>query len=530
MSAIEEKEIVLPRPPATAKSAALKNVGAATQKEASGAKPKEASIVTKFLALLSSVRFGIVLLVLLVIASMIGMLVVQQNVEGFDKYFFELSPATKVLFGALGFFDIYHTWYFNVLLLVLSLNIILASIDRFPKAWTFIARPKLDASAHWLKGQDASAVLELKAKNRNAVVERITASAKRLGLKTRVTEKNGKTFVFAEKGAWNRLGAYAVHVALLTIFAGGFMTAQFGQNGQMPLKPGTVANSMTEYNFKLDTEAGPQIVPHNIQLPFQVTCTDIEQKLIKKDGPITADNTIDWLTRIKIKDETGEHSALVHLNEPYDYRGYRFFQASFVQPGRARQITLNLIPEAGGEPLVAKIPRDGSVQLPDGTKIDFVKFIPTFQVGQEDSVSEEYANPAAILNITRPDGKVERGYAFANLPANLPSNAPIGRPVAGYKIRLADYEKVPDRHVLSIQRDPGATVVYVGFASLALTLIAVFAFSHQRFWALIEEKSAGDFAITIGGNTNRNKLGFQDRFKKLVSAIAGEAPETSEAK
>jgi cytochrome c biogenesis protein len=90
--------------------------------------------ITKLLNLLSSVRFGVTLLVLLVIASMIGMLVMQQNVEGFDKYYAELTPSQQLLWGKLGWFDIYHVWYFNALLLVLSLNIVLASIDRFPKA------------------------------------------------------------------------------------------------------------------------------------------------------------------------------------------------------------------------------------------------------------------------------------------------------------------------------------------------------------------------------------------------------------
>lgn len=78
----------------------------------------------------------------------------QQNVEGFDKYYAELTPSQQLLWGKLGWFDIYHVWYFNALLLILSLNIVLASIDRFPKAWTFISRPKLDAGATWLKGQE----------------------------------------------------------------------------------------------------------------------------------------------------------------------------------------------------------------------------------------------------------------------------------------------------------------------------------------------------------------------------------------
>src|ERR1043165_8736870 len=115
MSAIEETktEVRVTKPPAAA--------------------GESASVVTRALNLLSSVRFGVVLLVLLAAACMAGMLIVQQNVDVFDKYFAGLTPAQKFLYGKLGFFDIYHAWYFNGLLLVLSLNIVLASIPPFPR-------------------------------------------------------------------------------------------------------------------------------------------------------------------------------------------------------------------------------------------------------------------------------------------------------------------------------------------------------------------------------------------------------------
>ena len=54
---------------------------------------------TRLMDLLSSVRFGVVLLVLLAVASVVGMVIMQVNVEGFDKYYAELSPATRLLFG-----------------------------------------------------------------------------------------------------------------------------------------------------------------------------------------------------------------------------------------------------------------------------------------------------------------------------------------------------------------------------------------------------------------------------------------------
>ncbi|PYT03232.1 MAG: hypothetical protein DMF65_04610, partial [Acidobacteria bacterium] len=185
-----------------------------------------ASVFARALDLLSSVRFGVALLVLLAAACMVGMLIMQVNVEGFAKYYAELSPSQKLLYGSLGFFDIYHSWYFDAMLVVLSLNIVLSSIDRFPGAWTYVSRKKLDASAHWLRGQEQHAALSVEGGDAGEVAGRVSAACESLKLKARVTEKKGKTFVFGERGAWNRLGAYAVHVALLVIFAGGFLTAQ----------------------------------------------------------------------------------------------------------------------------------------------------------------------------------------------------------------------------------------------------------------------------------------------------------------
>ena len=475
------------------------------------------SLITRGLNLLSSVRFGVTLLVLLAIASMIGMLIVQQNVEGFDKFYADLTPASKFLFGKLGFFDIYHVWYFNLILLVLSLNIVLASIDRFPSAWSYIKKKKLDASAHWLRGQEQSANLKFEDASRDAVVERVSSAFAANRLKAKVTEKGGKTFVFGEKGTWNRLGAYAVHVALLTIFFGAFLTSEFGHTGSMGLEPGQTSDEMSETVFNVD-----QVSQVSYQLPFQIECTDIEQQLIRKEGAITSDNTLDWLTRIKIKDpDYGDREALVHLNAPYDYRGYRLFQASFIADGKARSIKLRVTPQQGGAAQDITIPRNGKTRLADGTLVEFKDFSANFTVGGNNADAGEgvYTNPAATLSVTPPGGTPTRAFAFT---PEMAERAPFAKqPVAGYTWRLVDFEKAPRAHVLSIQKDPGSSIVYIGFALLGLTLFAVFFFSHDRVWALVEEK-AGAFDVVLGGNTNRNHLGFGDRFRKLVADIGGE--------
>ncbi len=487
------------------------------------------SFITRVLDLLSSVRFGVVVLVLLAAACMVGMLIMQQNVEGFDRYYSELTPAQKMLYGGLGFFDIYHVWYFNALLLVLSLNIVLASIDRFPKAWTYISRKKLDASAHWLKGQEQHAALTIAGESRGGVAEHVVAAFRKMGLKNPVvTEKGGKTFIFGERGALNRLAAYAVHVALLTIFTGGFLTGMFGHTGNMPLTPGLISNKIGETVFQIDPTT-KEFAPTDstFELPFSVECTDIQQKLIRKEGPITQDNTLDWLTQVKFKERDGSvKEALVHLNAPFDYGGYRFFQASFIAQGKARNITLRVTPEQGGAAQDIEIRRDGSATLGDGTRIDFKDFSGSFRLGggqaEDDS---DYSNPAATLSVTPAGGQPVQAFAFN---PQMAESAPIAkRPVAGYTYRLIDFEKAPAAHILSVQRDPGATIVYIGFTLLGLTLCYAFFFSHQRVWALVEERTGSNFEVVLGGNTNRNKLAFEDRFKRLKSAIDGQPLEVT---
>ena len=140
------------------------------------AKTGRMSAIDRMVAFFSSVRFGVTLLVVLVVLSMIGMLIVQQNVDGFDSYYASLTPAEKTVFGSLGFFDIYHSWYYNGLLLILSLNIVLASIDRFPSAWAYITKPKLKATRDFVLKQHTSANLTIAEDDETRVIERIKAA------------------------------------------------------------------------------------------------------------------------------------------------------------------------------------------------------------------------------------------------------------------------------------------------------------------------------------------------------------------
>lgn len=473
------------------------------------------SFLNRALKFLGSVRLGVTLLITLTILSMIGMLIMQQNVEGFDHYYAALKPAQKIVYGRLGLFDIYHAWYFNVLIIFLALSVILASIERAPKTWKIVRNRKLIASRRWLLAQKSSAATMFNAEDLTQAKEKVVRGMQGVGLKTKVTEKDGKFYFFGERGWWNRLGYLMIHVGFLLILTGGFLTSQFGVDGQMPLAPGEDSARMLQTEFNLD-----RVQQKQAALPFTVTCLDIEQKLIDPKGPITANNTLDWLTRIRITDTSGVREELVHMNNPVDYAGYRFFQASFISEGKARNATLLITPE-NGEPQKITLSRGGDTTLPNGANLKWENFVADFVVdktGQIASQSGDYNNPALVMSLTAPGGgEPKRVYAFSR---EMPPNAPINQPVMGYRFRLADFEKVAAAHVLSINKDPGKTPFYIGGIILIASLLGVFFFSHRRIWALVEEKMPGNYELVLGGNTNRHQVAFDDDLKKITAAMA----------
>lgn len=513
-------------------------------------KPKAATRVSgkstldKIVEFFSSVRFGVSLLVILVILSMIGMLIVQQNVDGFDSYYASLTPAEKLVFGSLGFFDIYHSWYYNGLLLILSLNIVLSSIDHFPAAWAYITKPKLTATRDFLAKQPNHAAFSVNESDESAVLERIKTAFSASGFKPVVSDSKtveygtdqlgSKDFsvvkerfqkvVFGQSGKWNRIGAYIVHVSLLTLFLGHFVALQTGFDADVRMIPGDENDRIQMIQFDLDKKE-----KFEVQLPFSIACLDIEQKLIDQRGGIDVSNTLDWRTRIKINDpEYGETVADVALNKPFTYRGYRFFQAQTIPVGNARNITLELTSQADGSVQKIDIPRLGSATLSDGTRIEYEDFQPDFVFGPDgkpDSKTGDYNNPVAVLGVTPPGQERTRVFAFAGSVENIP----VGAPKFGYKWKLAGFEKSPFAHVLSIKYDPysGAFIAwYFGGFGLMGALAFVFLIAHRRVWAVVERNAFGGYEIVIGGNTNRNHVAFEDKFNKLVDQIRDGQKET----
>jgi cytochrome c biogenesis protein len=83
-----------------------------------------------------SVKLTIVLLLSLAATSVIGTLIPQN--EPPEAYFQAFGAFRYQLMNVLGLFDMYHAWWFQGLLLLLTINIVVCSIDRLQSTWKLI--------------------------------------------------------------------------------------------------------------------------------------------------------------------------------------------------------------------------------------------------------------------------------------------------------------------------------------------------------------------------------------------------------
>ena len=71
---------------------------------------------------------------------------------------------------------------------------------------------------------------------------------------------------------------------------------------------------------------------------------------------------------------------------------------------------------------------------------------------------------------------------------------------------------------LQIAKDPGVWPVYIGCILMLLGLVVAFFLSHKRLWVYIYEEGERT-GILVAGSSNKNKVGFENKFNILVEKL-----------
>lgn len=480
----------------------------------------------------SSVKLAVVLLIILAAVSVIGT-VVQQN-QAPEDYLREYSRGTVELFETLGFFDLYHTWWFVLLLLLFTANLTICTLERFPHAWKAMRAPLKPLGEDGFKAMPVRKELTIRGGVEQAEAAVLQAlSGKRY--RHLVAKEAGATNLASQKGAFSRMGVYITHTSIIMIFVGALIGAFFGFKGFINLPEGEAVNVVYLRNEPLwdkimdgfgiskssvvhDPRGGVPAMP----LGFYLRCDDFEVDYYQNAGRPTGMPSEFWsllsvydLQRQKVLDKR------IRVNDPLEHHGITFYQSSYgtIPNGRGK-IVLNVQPknvpgpgetvvvDPGGTVYVASI--DRTIKAlgigPFGMRDPATGKVQFFQ-----SRNEELINPAVELEVYRGAKPVYRTQVMKvdTAEAYAPEH---------YTIRYLDYWGA--RYTgLQVTKDPGVWIVYTGFILLCFGPLVAFFGSHRKVWVRIQERK-GQAAVLIGGSSNRNRIAFEREFSSIVETIA----------
>jgi len=435
-----------------------------------------------------SLKLAMTLLLTLAVTSIIGTVIPQGNIPA--EYIQSISQAKMKLYQALGFFDMYHSWWFVLLLGALSANLIACSIKRLPRIWRMVTQPVAVMDEAGRKALPN--LVTLRSRETAQVLKESMVRLLGAGFSTpRVTEQDGVYHLYAEKTPWCRLAVYAVHLSILVIFVGAIVGSLFGFKGFVNISEGESVTSI----------AGPG--GKRIDLGFAVRCDKFSVSFYDTGAPREFKSLLTVL-------ENGQpvkgydHLPII-VNDPLSYKGITFYQSSY---GKAGDHDFTVANPDGSNPVAIRVASGGSTKLPDGGGICLLESTPDvapFEPGK--------SGPAANIEIHGADGQSRKTVVYANYPElNLQSAQRNGGPVFSY---IGGKESVYTG--LQVARDPGVWVVWLGCLLMVVGVCCAFFLSHRRIWVRIQ-----DGEVVIGGNAHKNPAGFELAFDQLVLKIKGE--------
>lgn len=430
----------------------------------------------------SSVKLAVVLILSIVGTAIIGT-VIQQGLP-VEEYMQHYGASTYKLLNFFDLFDMYHSWWFELLLILFIVNITVCSLERLPAIFKMVKNPKLKIPANKIDAFKEKQTIHYSG-NKDELLSTLTNKLKEIYKEPVYTASEEGDFLYLEKGRIARFGPYVTHISLIIIFIGALIGSFFGFDAYVNLVPGdSTAHVRTTRGNK------------DITLPFTIQCNNFNVEFYNSGMPKAYKSDLDIFH--------GDHKIahkVIDVNQPLTYKGITIYQASYGQAGASSfdiivtnshnkhdDVSLNLNQ-------LFHIKDDSYVAVLDYSS-NYQGFGPTILVG------------------------VYKGKKLQSTSIYLQKYPDFhgAENINGYKIRFIS-AKESYYTGLQVSKDPGFPYVATGAIILIIGLIMSFFSYRRRIWIFIPKKYEHTF--TIAGVADRNKYSFELEFERIVNEIKG---------
>lgn len=468
------------------------------------------TIIDKIWNFFSSVKVGVTLIILPLIAASIGTIFPQEmyipNGEPAETFYENEYGWLGKIYYLLGLHNLYSSWWFLLMVSLLGVSLVIASLDRFIPLYRALKSQRVTRNEGFLRRQRIFG--ESESEDNHEIYETLKSRLKDKNYHIREEQGN----LLAEKNRFSRWGPYVNHIGLIIFLLGGMLRFVPGMyineylripEGETKAVPGTNG----EYFVKNNKFIVENYDKENEKKEFEAT--------LDRVGTVVKNYQTDS-TLYKNQAERGEVPQLkkekdypIRVNEPLKFDHFALYQTSY--DNQMTKMSFDFIHKStkkqyGSLTVDLQDPKD-SYDLGKGYSVKLLSYFPDFEFDEknEPTTKSRYPNnPAFIFKMITPD-KPDGEVSFVAIKQTL---EPMGE--NDHKLQFKGIES-GDITILTVRKDLTLWVLALGGLIFMIGVIQGAYWNHRRIWI-----QRNGNKIFVAAHTNKNWYGIKKEINSIL--------------
>ena len=480
------------------------------------------TIIDKIWNFFSSVKVGVWLIVITLIASAVGTILPQEMyippIMPAEEYYEDQYGWIGKLYYDLGFHNLYSSWWYLILIASIGISLVICSLDRVVPLYRALKKQKVSRHESYLQRQRVFGASQPEDTDKAFTMAKEKLKSKKYSIR----EENGN--ILAEKGRFSRWGPYVNHVGLIIFLIGGMLRFVPGmyvdkilwiREGETKVIPETNG----EYYLKndgfilemYDKEKDNEVFGEAIDKAGMVAKNYQSNVILyKKQGDTVAGEEADLK---KVKDYE------IKVNKPLKFENFALYQVDY-KLNELNKMSFALTNKKTGEEygdLTVDLnhPQD-EYDLGNGYKAEVVSYFPDFEFdenGEPVTKSRIPNNPAFVFKMFTPD-KPDGEISFVAIRQTI-------EPFGDNEYKMA-FKGIDTKNVsaLTVRKDLTLWIIALGGVIFMIGVAQGSYWNHRRVWL---RRVNGE--VWVAGHTNKNWHGLKREIEAALDGTRITMPE-----
>lgn len=471
------------------------------------------TIIDKIWNFFSSVKVGIWIIILTLIASGIGTIFPQEMyippTMPAGEYYEDQYGILGKWYYLLGFHNLFSSWWYLILIASLGVSLIICSLDRVVPLYRALKTQRVTRNEGFLKRQRLFGTSNFNPNEQT--LEKVQENLRKK--RYRVREENGN--LLAEKGRFSRWGPYVNHVGLIIFLIGGMLRFVPGmyidkvlwvREGETKVIPETDGQYYLKNNkFIMETyEKGKENEVFDAAIDKKAGMAKNYQSdvtLYQKQGSSVAGENHELK---KVKDYQ------IRVNHPLKFERFALYQVDF-KMGELYKMSFKLTKKATSEEFgditIDLFNPKETYDLGNGYKVEVLSYFPDFEFGENGDPTTKSRipnNPAFVFNMKTPD-KPDGETSFVAIRQTI-------EPFGDNEYKMA-FNGIETKNVsaLTVRKDLTIWVLMLGGLVFMIGVVQGAYWNHRRIWL---QRINGE--IWIAAHTNKNWFGLKREIGSIL--------------